>query len=209
LTSQNIPLFGVPVAKASVHETRALKKRFLPEILRRYEERPVEKPSDYDADRAHTTDGAQNDDAQVIHPIPAAYEGLARQFVPTGPYQMRLWHSVYWKGGEYQEPRHNLPSHFTVLHFLAFDPAEHRRPVLYAPDCLSRAHCDFDTMPAEIWSQEESVDFYEGDALVFPAYMEYAIPPGKYSKPMVIVTMSVSLRAAGMSRPAQGHSDGL
>lgn len=185
-----------------MHETLTLKKQFLPNIIKRYEKRPIEKPVDYDADRAHTTDGLQTD-AQVIYPVPAAYEELVRQFVSAESYKMRLWHSVYWKGGEYQEPRHNLPGHFTFLHFLSFDPSEHRRPVLYASDCLARAHCDFDTIQPEIWSQEQTLDFYEGDALVFPAYMEYAIPPGKYTKPMVIVTISVSLCDEAPMRPTQ------
>ena len=190
-----------------MHETRALKEQFLPEILKRYEASPIAKPADYDSDRVHTSEGL-SDAAQLFHPIAAPYEQIMQHVAPDSPYKMRLWHSVYWKDGEYQEPRHNLPAHFTILHFLAFDSSEHRRPVFFAPDCLARAHCDFDTIQSEIWSQEDSAEFYEGDALVFPAYLEYAIPPGKYKNPMVIVTASVELAGRVPVATVLGQANG-
>jgi hypothetical protein len=37
------------------------------------------------------------------------------------------------------------------------------------------------------------IEVDEGDALVFPSYLEHYVPPGKYSKPRVTVSMNVTL----------------
>jgi hypothetical protein len=37
------------------------------------------------------------------------------------------------------------------------------------------------------------IDVKEGEALFFPSYLEHYIPPGKYTKPRVTVSMNVTL----------------
>ena len=207
LALEEIRLFGVSVARLAVHETPALKEQFLPEILRRYEDDVFKKPSDYESDRIHTSFGAPNEE-QVLHPMPTAYDQLIRQFVSLDHFQARIWHSVYWSGHEYQERRHHLPGHVSFMHFLAFDPAEHKRPIFYAPDGLARAHCHFDAIQPEVWSEEAKVEFYDGDALVFPAYLEHTIPPGKYKNPMVIVSINVSVAGEGQGGVPGGNNSG-
>ncbi len=190
-----------------MHETLALKEQYLPEILRRYETGAFRIPAEYESDRVHTSFASKNED-QVIHPMPAAYDRLMRQFVRSDHFHARIWHSVYWSGHEYQERRHNLPGHFSFMHFLSFDPSEHKRPIFYAPTAVTRAHCHNDAVQAELWSEEEKVEYYEGDALLFPAYLEHCILAGDYKKPMVIVSINVSVTSEGRRDSSKGYSYG-
>ena len=206
LVVEEIHLFGVPVARVAVHETLALKEQYLPEILRCYEADSLKKQPDYESDRIHTSFGLENEE-QVIHPMPAAYDQLMRRFVGSDHFHARVWHSVYWSGREYQERRHQLPGHFSFMHFLTFDPAEHKRPIFYSPDGLTRAHCH-ESMQPEAWNEEAKVDFYAGDALVFPAYLEYSIPPGDYKNPMIIVSINVSVLGYDQGNTPRGYNYG-
>jgi hypothetical protein len=208
LKMEELHLFGVPMAKATVYETPSLKAQFLPEILRRYEEGAYAIPAAYDSDRIHTSYGAENKD-QVFHPIPGPYDQLIRQFVGGAPFSAEIWHSVYGSGNEYQERRHQLPGHISLLHFLSFDPSQHQRPIFYSPDGLVRAHCNMSGVQPEIWLEETKMDFYEGDALIFPAYLEHCILAGVYRNPMVIVSINVTVTNSwpGNSSTGDRHGD--
>lgn len=184
--------FGIPVARAPVYETPALKQQFLPEILRRYEAKFYAKPKSFETDRVHTSFGAPPA-TQVINPIPAPYEQLIRNFVSAERFQTQIYHSVYWSGGEYREQHHNLPSHISIRHFLAFDRNDHKFPIFYDPASLAKAHCHIGPIQPEVWTGESAFEVFEGDALVFPSYLLHSISPGTYGKPMVIVSLDVTL----------------
>lgn len=193
MTTAETRLFGVPIARVSVPETPALKRQFLPEMLRRYEARLYDKPALWDTDRVHSSFGAKQED-QVINVLPPAYQELVRRFVTAERVQVQLWHSVYWTGEEYQEKHHHIPAHLSFIHFLAFDRTEHRPPVFYDPSRLVKAYCRHDAVPPEFWSEGEAIDVYEGDAVVFPAYLEHRVPPGNtYKNPRVTVSMNVTV----------------
>jgi hypothetical protein len=204
---EELQLFGVPVAKATVYETPALKAQFLAEILRRYEASAYKIPSDYESDCIHTSYGAEKKD-QVFHPIPAPYDQLIRQFVGAAPFRAEIWHSVYGSRNEYQERRHQLPGHISLVHFLSLDPSEHQRPIFYTPDGLARAHCHLEGVQPGIWVEEARVDFYEGDALIFPAYLEHCILAGPYRNPMVIVSINVTVLSPRQEISLRGYRYG-
>jgi hypothetical protein len=207
LALEEIQLFGVPVARTALHETPALREQYLPEILRRYEANAFARPHDYESDRIHTSFGAA-DEKQVLHPMPAAYRQLIRKFIATDRFHAQIWHSVYWSGREYQERRHQLPGHVSFLHFLSFDASEHKRPIFYSPAGLARAHCLNDATQHDVWSEEAKVEFYEGDALVFPSYVEHCILAGEYKNPMVIVSMNVTVAGQGEYNGSTGNGHG-
>ena len=190
-------LFTIPVAKVWVPETPALKQELLPEMLREYQSKAYPKPAQWETDRIHTsfTKG------KVVGSLPPAYEKLVRQFVPTGTFEAELWHNVYWTGDEYQERHHHIPCHLSFIHFLAFNHGEHRPPIFYDPAQMIKAHCRFDCLPKEMWEEQAEIDVYEGDALVFPSYLEHRVPPGKYSKPRVTVTINITLPRSGVFHP--------
>ena len=185
-------LFSIPVAKTWVSESAALKQQFLPEMLRRYEAGAYHRPAGWETDRVHTSFAAGAED-QVIAPIPPAYDRLIRQFVKSETFRVRLWHSVSWKGGEYEPQHHHIPSHLTIMHLLAFDRGEHRAPLFYDPARAIKAYCRHDAVPHEFWSEGEELEVFEGDALVFPSYLEYHVPPGGYRTPRVAVMLRVTL----------------
>jgi len=191
---QAFQLFGVPVYRAWVPQTPALKESFLPEILRRYEARHYTRMPGWDTDRVHTSFGAPASD-QVIQNLPDAYAAFIRRFVRSGGYRTDLWHSVYWREREYDAIHNHLPSHYTLLHLLSSDPAEHRKPLFYDPAKNVKAFSRHAAMPSEFWADWSSVEAYEQDILIFPSYLEYCIPPGDYAKPMITVTLTVTLDA--------------
>ena len=45
------------------------------------------------------------------------------------------------------------------------------------------------------------IDVEEGDALVFPSYLEHHVPPGKYTKPRVTVSINVAMPQGGPPEP--------
>jgi hypothetical protein len=188
-------LFAIPVIKVHVPETEALKQQFLPEMLRRYQARPYDKPALWETDRIHTSFEAESKDHVIdfMHSMPTPYDRLLRQFVRADQFNVELWHNVYWTGQEYQERHHHIPCHFSFIHFLAFDESEHKPPIFYDPARDIKAHCCQKGLAPEIWEDEAVIDVKEGDALVFPSYLEHLVPPGKYTKPRVTVSMNVTL----------------
>lgn len=182
-------LFTIPVAKVWVPDTPALKQQVLPEMLRRYQAGEASKPAQWETDRVHTS----FDKGRIIGALPDPYERLLRQFVPTGRYEAELWHNVYWTGQEYQERHHHIPCHLSFIHFLSFDHTQHRPPIFYDPAYLVKAHCRNDALPVEIWEEQAEIEVHEGDALVFPSYLEHRVPPGIYTIPRVTVSMNITL----------------
>jgi hypothetical protein len=168
-------VFGIPLAKVRVPETEELKRKFLPEMLRRYENRHYRPPPMWETDRVHSSYDAERSDLVIdfTDAMPAAYDRLLRQFVPEARFDLQLWHNVYWHGEEYQERHHHVPCHLSFIHFLAFDPAEHRRPIFYDPSRMIKAYCRHDVLPPEMWEDKAEIDVAEGDALVFPSYLEH------------------------------------
>jgi hypothetical protein len=125
--------------------------------------------------------------------MPGAYEILLRQFVKVERFRVHAWHSVFWTGKEYEERHNYVPSHLTFMHFLAFDRTEHKRPLFFDPAQTVKAYCHRDAIPPEFWSEGTDIDVHEGDALVFPSYLEHRVPSGDYTKPLVTVSMNVTL----------------
>jgi hypothetical protein len=185
-------LFTIPVAKLFVPETEALKQQFMPEMLRRYRERRYQTPVNWETDRVHTSFESERKD-WIMDPMPAAYRKLVLQFAGNRPARVQLWHNLYWTGQEYQERHHHIPCHFSFIHFLAFDKAEHRPPVFYDPARLIKAHCQLGSLPPEVWEDRAQIEVSEGDALVFPSYLEHYVPPGAYRNPRITVSMNVTL----------------
>ena len=188
-------LFGVPVAKLRLPETQALKQSFLPEMLRRYEAQSYARPQLWETHQVHTSFEAERKDLVInfVDDMPQAYEAVLRQFVPAGRFEVQLWHNVYWTRAEYQERHHHIPCHFSFIHFLAFDKAEHRPPVFYDPARLVKAYCRHPALKSDIWEVEAEIPVEEGDVLVFPSYLEHYVPPGRYRNPRVTVSMNVTL----------------
>jgi hypothetical protein len=169
-----------------------LKRQFLPEMLRRYEARAYRPPGAWETDRVHTSFGMPLKD-QVIGGIPDAYQRLLAQFITADRAAIALWHSVYWTGEEYQEKHHHIPCHMSFIHFLAFDPAEHKPPAFFDPGRMIKAYCQHDGLPPAYWPESAQIPVKEGDVLVFPSWLEHQVPPGKYSKPRVTVSINVTL----------------
>jgi hypothetical protein len=192
MTMQERGLFAVPISRVWVAETEALKRQFLPEMLRRYHAGLYDKPALWETDRVHTSFEAAKGD-QIISVLPPAYQNLVRRFVTAERVQVQLWHSVYWTGQEYQERHHHIPSHVSFIHFLSFDRSQHKPPVFYDPGSIIKAYCRHDAVPSAFWSEGQTIDVHEGDALVFPAYVEHRVPPGEYAKPRVTVSMNVTV----------------
>jgi hypothetical protein len=167
-------LFAIPITKLWVGETAALKQQLLPEILRRYE-------------------AGEPGGSNLLEPLPDGYQRLLRSVVDTDRFRSHARHSVFWKGHEYEPQQHDIPWHLTLIHFLAFDRAEHAPPVFYDPARVIKAYCRHDAVPQEFWSEGETVDVFEGDALIFPSYLEHRVPAGQYGKPRVTVTITLAL----------------
>ena len=192
MSLQATSVFAIPIVKAHLPETEELKRQFLPEILRRYEEGTYPQPTVWETDRLHTSFAADAKD-QVIHPFPEAYQKLLRQFVALPNVKVQVWHNVYWKREEYQEKHHHIPFHFSLIHFLSFNAAEHKAPVFYDPARNVKAYCEHHAVPTAYWAESTKIDVVEGDVLVFPSYLEHYVPPGKYETPRVTVSMNLKL----------------
>ena len=190
-------LFGVPVVKTRIAETEQLKQQFLPQMLRRYEERGYEKPVLWETDRVHTSYEAERQDHVIpfMETMPEPYAKLIREFVHADRIDLQLWHNVYWKEEEFQERHHHIPCHFSFIHFLSFDKHEHKPPLFYDPARMIKAYCRLEALPRDFWEERVQVPVEEGDVIVFPSYLEHYVPPGQYTKPRVTVSMNVTLRA--------------
>ena len=189
-------LFTIPVTRVWVPETAALRQELLPKILRRYETRDAARPAVSQNFRASSGPGAHDPD-DVLEPVPSAYERLLRQFVTTDRFRLHAWHSIHWKGQEYEAQHHEVPWHVTLIHFLAFDRNEHAPLVFYDPARQIKAYCLRAGVPTEFWGESETLEVFEGDALIFPSYLEHRVAPGIYREPRVTISVNLALTGDG------------
>jgi hypothetical protein len=186
-------LFSIPVKKTHLAETEALKQRFLPDMLQRYQDNKFEKPKFWTTDRIHTSFGTKDSKEHIIVSMPDEYIRFLREIIPPSKYTVQLWHNMYWTGQEYQEIHHHVPCHLSLIHFLSFDSAEHKPPVFYDPARLVKASCRHDGVPEDYWLDKATIPVEEGDVIIFPSYLEHYVPPGIYNKPRVTVSMNVTI----------------
>ena len=185
-------LFAIPVIKLRLPEHEALKEQYLPEMLRRYEVDDFEKPEFWETDRVHSSFSTPVKNA-VINSMPPSYQKLISDYVHAEKFTVHVWHNVYWRNKEYQERHHHIPYHLSLIHFLAFDPTEHKAPVFYDPARQIKAYCAHDALAKDIFEDKAKIEVEEGDVLIFPSYLEHRVPSGEYKKPRVTVSMNVTL----------------
>ena len=125
--------------------------------------------------------------------MPPPYEKLIGEYVCAKTFSVHVWHNVYWKNREYQERHHHIPYHISLIHFLAFDPTEHKLPVFYDPARQIKAYCAHDALAKDIFEDKAEIAVDEGDVLIFPSYLEHRVPAGKYKNPRVTVAINVTL----------------
>lgn len=103
-----------------------------------------------------------------------------------------IWYNVY-KKDVYQEKHSHFPHHFSMIHYVEFDPREHPTTKFFNPSILS-THFLQDQIPDRMTQQtKEFDDIEEGDIIFFPSFVEHLVKPNKSNKRRITISLNLSL----------------
>lgn len=112
----------------------------------------------------------------------------------------RIWYNVY-TDGEYQEEHDHLTgsltaTQFSCIHFLSFDPKNHRAPEFRDPlSQLRNLSVEFDSNNCgEVYVPQ----IEEGDLLMFPSYLKHWVPVSqKTDYPRITLSFNIKVLKYG------------
>ena len=116
-----------------------------------------------------------------------------------------IWYNVYQEN-EWQETHDHLGMggdgpQFSCIHFLSFDPNRHEPPTFKDPMhqlrslSLELARNKYE----EIWVP----DISEGDLIVFPSYLQHAVPPGPATKDYPRISIAFNFKVLSYAVPLE------
>ena len=189
-----LDLFPIEVYHFKVPDHNQIKEKYLPDIIKNYEEGGFDKHKTNDW-HTHSIHTSFNDENQIIEKLPSSYSELFDAVMPVKwQGKFTLWHNVY-KKFEYQEIHHHIPSDFSAIHFLSFDKTEHNPPVFFDPARLIKERLSYQKIrpPTTI-----HIDVEEGDMIIFPSYLEHLVPAASKEYKEYRVTVSINLTLTGI-----------
>lgn len=180
-------LFPTPVLQLSLPETADLREQYMPEIEKRWEEGFYGKPDLWETDRVHSSFGHN---VKIFNGMPECYQNVFMGLLGDTDWRASIWHNAY-KSGEWQEKHYHVPATLSAIHFIQFDPAEHKPPVFYDPAALIKQHVNHKSLPSQYWRDKEIIPVKQGDMLIFPSYLEHFVPPGDYQTLRVTISINI------------------
>lgn len=122
-----------------------------------------------------------------------------------------MWYNSY-SDGEYQEAHthfgsYKTPNHYACVHFLNFDTQNHQPLTFLDPLRHIRASShEFSGFGG--YYDHYRVKAKEGDIVMFPAYLEHEVKPGKPTPEYPRITMSFNIRIESFGDEEDGGNDG-
>lgn len=196
-------LFSVTIFKTQVPDNDYLKSELVPKIT--HNSQYLEIPEDWTTDRVKTSYLKEPEGLELLNNGSEYQSLLFEKYnicfsnIFDKQYEMmigEIWYNFY-SNGEYQEEHDHLgdafsPSHFSCIHFLSFDPEQHKLPQFRDPISqlrvlsleLDRNNC------GEIYEP----NIKEGDLLMFPSYLKHRVPAGKPTEyPRITISFNIKM----------------
>lgn len=194
-----ISIFPITVFKTKVSENDSLKTLLCPKILKNSDYLTI--PQDWTTNKIKTSFDGEPKGLELLSQNSTNFNLLVQKYTECmceifkKDFKIsipRIWYNVY-TDGEYQEEHDHLTGpftvpHFSCIHFLSFDPNQHKAPEFRDP--LSQLR----NLSIELECGEVYVpQIREGDLLIFPSYLRHWVPPSsKTDYPRI--TLSFNLK---------------
>ena len=196
-------IFPVTVFKTQVPDNNLIKESLVDKIS--YNAKYLTIPEHWTTDRVKTSYESEPEGMELLEKDSEYQKLLVEKYntcfnnIFKIDYQIsigNIWYN-YYDNGEYQEEHDHIgtlfnPAHFSCIHFLSFDPDQHKCPQFRDPICqirnfsleIGQNRCD------EIYEPQ----IKEGDFLMFPSYLKHRVPAGKPTKyPRITLSFNIAV----------------
>lgn len=201
-------LFSPFFCKFQLTETHQIKAAYLEKILLNYENRPDLSP-DWNV---HTS---YNCEDQLLHRLDwnlslNIYEKYIDKFfinyfakIPRYRISGTPWYTAYGPGQGANIHEH-LPDHFSIVHFLKFDPAVHW-PITFINPNNGSTKILLDSLPSmkelvnfndpkqSYFHPRYTPDLQEGDLIIFPSQLEHMVEKSDAEELRVSIAFNIKL----------------
>jgi len=177
-----IDLFPVTIHLSEVKNHQFVKDSCMNYVEKAYEENPSTFMDPWDAD-VFTTFGKQVDLPwdQIMPNYIENIKDLASLLSIAGkPAVTEMWVNAY-KTNQNQEVHDHSPGHFSAIHYIKYDQAEHSPTIFINPYRQASIankpnfHSDINQVP-QTWISQSFINVKEGDLLIFPSFFEHKVP---------------------------------
>ena len=199
-------LFSIPIYHGSVADNDRLKSVVIPFINDANKAVSKSPPEGWltnnlitSFDEPEITKKLIADDNEIGKEIHSQYVKVIHSFFDGEDYEAKLkgvWYNYYDKG-EWQEAHthvglFNDPTHFSCVHFLAYDPHNHAPLSFLDPLVTYRSHSVI--LKAEKYCAKYSPPIKEGDFIMFPSWLAHEVKPMPPTPRNPRITISLNLQ---------------
>lgn len=117
--------------------------------------------------------------------------GVNRDCLPNWNIDL-IWYNSYNKN-TYQERHDHFPHHFSMIHYLEFDPKNHPGTKFFNPSLLSTYFTPNQISNRMVQQEKEFDDIEEGDIIFFPSFVQHLVKPNTSRKRRITISLNLSL----------------
>ena len=201
-------IFPIHIFHAHIKENDLIKESLLSKIKKIYDEEDLEIPDGWHTSKLSTTFGNETINEElfgpdsIIHQIYPLY--IDKFFDKPSVFSLRdIWMN-YYDDGEYQEkhihigPCKNMTQpHFSLIHYLKFDPEVHQSTTFIDP--LDVVRLSSLEMESNYYRVRYRPKIGEGSILMFPSYLEHMVEKSKPTpnNPRITIAFNINVLEYG------------
>ena len=207
MTQKGIEIFPITVFKTNISNNKKLKTVLAPKIIKNSDLLTI--PEDWTTDRVKTSFDREPEGFEILQEGSPYRELLLREYVSAlenvfdkefNFFVRNIWYN-YYSDGEYQEEHDHLgnpfhQSHFSLIHFLSYNPEEHTPPEFRDP--LAQLRCLSLELDSNRCGEVYVPEIQEGDLLMFPSYLTHRVLPCKKTDyPRITISFNIVMKKYG------------
>ena len=189
--SMVVSLFPTYFWKLKVSNHQSIKDRYLQSFIDGYENDIYDIPEGWVTHKCHTSfEKSKLMDRDICDEYASIFDSI---FNTKWSGNFDCWYSVY-KNDEYQEWHDHMPSTLSAIHFLKFEK-EHKAPIFQDPIRNLKATINQAGLNERMLETDRyTPDVEEGDIIIFPSYLQHAVPAGKYDSHRVTIALNLNVQ---------------
>jgi len=104
-----------------------------------------------------------------------------------------IWYNAYDKN-DYQERHDHYPDHFSMIHFLEYNPQVHKSPKFFNPHVVTRTFVTNQINNRMYQPIQQFDDIEEGDIIFFPSFVPHLVEKNTSDKRRITVSLNLNLK---------------
>lgn len=205
-----LPLFNFYYFKVKISPDLYNKSELMSKMLKNYEKSPSRNKWNKFSDMHHEIDDLDNKDLEKINyeQIAPVYQEIIQSFVDKIPtvksfnWNYEIVNYTVTKNIQNMISHHHIPSTFSAVHYLKFNPSLHKSTIFTNPstyrsifDLLYADHWDFldSKDPRNFWiSPFVELDVEEDDIIIFPSILDHNIAASYSDEERVTISININ-----------------